>query len=860
MSYFDNFDGNVLNTQFWGVYTKGSSNVNVSNGTLRLTNVSGYTGIEVYTNNSINKTLVNKIVVEFDYKAGAQYSSAYMPTAFFRSPTSTREGTYYGYANDKVIHIQTSTYSSVGNLFTYKNGTSTVYVSGKTVPVATHIKIILDCTKRNIKVFYNQDEVALLDYTISQTDWDYLGDELVFGFFKPNYNTATYEEYDNVYLSGPFGNKYLFQDGNDIKKYVLYPAVKPTNAVVPMTSNTTPTGYVVTASYDSQNSYSPWHAFNGVIAPSGGNDCWISNKNNNEWIAYEFPAPIAIGKYAIATRGVNGPASNPQKWTFDGWDGTKWVTLDAQSNINNWLANADMKTFLVRNSTAYKKYRLYVYEATPNGGFPASYIQIGELLMYEVLEGNQVGWSKVGQTPVTKSMFDTHGMSDLTIIQKAELEQLSSDSPELLCWTQGNEQSNKQVVVTAVPKAKLVMPIKDLNIQGELQQLSLSAVEKTTYTANLIPTMTSNSQSNGVAFASSVAGSAIQEYFAFDKVLTNYGWRSKGNANQWVGFDFLEKKVISKYAITEYYIDGSSPKDWTFQGSNDGSDWITLDTRTNEPEWKQAEKKEFAFFNETPYSKYRLYVSANHGNSSEIDITELEMYGKISEPILRIVVSSDLGSTWKSFIDNTWQSVDISDFTSIRKSGMSSTLLNSLTKDQWKLLTSKKSIRIAYYLEIDSMIDTLQIDSLTSSEKVTTVSPQLQTLTIVYDELDKKYSGLMFMDTNRNFYSTSIGELLKYLEFGTLIAGQNSIDIKVKLTNTYPFNVKNIRLWSEHNIEGLDVQFSKNNSPFIPQAELTFNEQLNFDEIIEFYVRLSVDVKAEVGGNFDIRVSADPVL
>ncbi|MCM3274380.1 hypothetical protein, partial [Paenibacillus elgii] len=134
-----------------------------------------------------------------------------------------------------------------------------------------------------------------------------------------------------------------------------------------------------------------------------------------------------------------------------------------------------------------------------------------------------------------------------------------------------------------------------------------------------------------------------------------------------------------------------------------------------------------------------------------------------------------------------------------------------MTQDQWKAISPNGRFRFAYYLEQDSLENTLKVNSLSSTQSLTIDTPTLNSLTVIYDELDKKYSGLMFMDTSQKYYSTSIGEVLKYLDMSTMIAGQTSLEIQVKLTNTYPFDVKNIQLWPEHNINGLTIEISKSN-------------------------------------------------
>lgn len=59
----------------------------------------------------------------------------------------------------------------------------------------------------------------------------------------------------------------------------------------------------------------------------------------------------------------------------------------------------------------------------------------------------------------------------------------------------------------------------------------------------------------------------------------------------------------------------SDLKSWTIQASNNLSDWLVLDTRTNQT-WATANTaKDFAFTNGNLYTYYRLVFTANNGNS-----------------------------------------------------------------------------------------------------------------------------------------------------------------------------------------------------------------------------------------------------
>jgi SPRY domain/F5/8 type C domain len=160
-----------------------------------------------------------------------------------------------------------------------------------------------------------------------------------------------------------------------------------------------------------------------------------------------------------------------------------------------------------------------------------------------------------------------------------------------------------------------------LSSDGEYKTMKFGDPE-----VNLIPVMTSNTTPRGEVSASSVYSSNYA-WKAFDRVNTDGGWLSDGTTNQWLAYKFDEPKVISKYTIefTASLNIGTAPKTWTFEGSNDGANWIVLDTRTDIIDWVKNAKKEFLFDNKNPYLYYRIFILTNNGGANYIHIGEMEM-------------------------------------------------------------------------------------------------------------------------------------------------------------------------------------------------------------------------------------------
>ena len=96
----------------------------------------------------------------------------------------------------------------------------------------------------------------------------------------------------------------------------------------------------------------------------------------------------------------------------------------------------------------------------------------------------------------------------------------------------------------------------------------------------------------------------------------------------YVGQDFGASnwKVVDAYSILAVGSQTYDPKSWTFKGSNNGTDWTTLDTQTNQSfgsTWRT-----FNFTNSNPYRYYRLDVTENNGHGTYLIIKEVELYGE----------------------------------------------------------------------------------------------------------------------------------------------------------------------------------------------------------------------------------------
>lgn len=109
------------------------------------------------------------------------------------------------------------------------------------------------------------------------------------------------------------------------------------------------------------------------------------------------------------------------------------------------------------------------------------------------------------------------------------------------------------------------------------------------------------------------------------------GWHHNLAAPATLQYQFTESYKIRKYTLRNRYgTNNQTPYNWLFQGSNNGSDWVTLHEVNNE-EWAGIFKKEYEFTNSTDYLYYRLHITTYHPQSGgDVSIMEMEMMEEIT--------------------------------------------------------------------------------------------------------------------------------------------------------------------------------------------------------------------------------------
>ncbi|WP_052487494.1 GH92 family glycosyl hydrolase [Gordoniibacillus kamchatkensis] len=104
------------------------------------------------------------------------------------------------------------------------------------------------------------------------------------------------------------------------------------------------------------------------------------------------------------------------------------------------------------------------------------------------------------------------------------------------------------------------------------------------------------------------------------------------NKTSWAQFKFDVPRAVVKYALTSANdAPGRDPKNWTLQGSNDGSNWTVLDTRTNQSFSGRFVTNVYDFQNATAYLYYKLDITLNNGDNI-IQLAEVQLSDGIELP------------------------------------------------------------------------------------------------------------------------------------------------------------------------------------------------------------------------------------
>lgn len=160
-----------------------------------------------------------------------------------------------------------------------------------------------------------------------------------------------------------------------------------------------------------------------------------------------------------------------------------------------------------------------------------------------------------------------------------------------------------------------------------------SVIPEVMGTETAVPKMTSNTTPSGRVFASSVYNTTSYDAWkAFNRFDENEGFVSANGSGGigHLGYEFEKPILIFKYVVrsgahTTYLHE--LPKDWTFEGSNDGINWTVLDTQVSQI-WTTVNTDKEYFIDISKIDSYKIYrlnwTANNRANYTAVN--ELKMF------------------------------------------------------------------------------------------------------------------------------------------------------------------------------------------------------------------------------------------
>ena len=113
--------------------------------------------------------------------------------------------------------------------------------------------------------------------------------------------------------------------------------------------------------------------------------------------------------------------------------------------------------------------------------------------------------------------------------------------------------------------------------------------------------------------------------YVFDQNSGSY-WFYRGVMG-WLQYDLGHTETVQRYTvISSTDLIGRDPKDWQFQGSNDGVNWTTLDTQSGQAFPNRIQMHSYTIASPGAYRWYRLNITSNNGDTSFTTLSEIGLY------------------------------------------------------------------------------------------------------------------------------------------------------------------------------------------------------------------------------------------
>lgn len=346
--------------------------------------------------------------------------------------------------------------------------------------------------------------------------------------------------------------------------------------------------------------------------------------SNTFELNYRFDSATTVKGYRIYPYSSAANPGYPKTWTFEGSnDGTIWTEVDAHANQT--LNTGTWYSYTLENDAEYKYYRLRISQVKDGG---TARVDIGEV--------------EIGIAPANKLQIDGSGLvdcdlSDISISDAITIESEVEDGESITLSSDLDLGGMEVTIAGTIDLAGHTLTVNNLTGGGTITDTPVFS------------DLTTDDASKVVSYGDSCHDN-YPASFAFNNLMTKTSMAYVvGGISTFVaiGYDFGTQTSINCYRMfpgVNSNVSAGWPKNWTFEGSDDGSNWVALDARTNETfsvnTWNTYPLEEMA-----SYRYYRVNVTAQQG-SGRFNVDEFE-FCRISAG--RLVVNVPSGAT----VENT---------------------------------------------------------------------------------------------------------------------------------------------------------------------------------------------------------------
>ncbi|HEX9047404.1 MAG TPA: RICIN domain-containing protein, partial [Verrucomicrobiae bacterium] len=113
-------------------------------------------------------------------------------------------------------------------------------------------------------------------------------------------------------------------------------------------------------------------------------------------------------------------------------------------------------------------------------------------------------------------------------------------------------------------------------------------------------------------------------------------WFGSSAPTGWIQYDFGagNEQVVKRYTITSANdVPRRDPSSWNFLGSQDGVTWDTLDSQSSQIFANRWQQNTYDIGNTTAYRFYQLQITANNGDATGVQLSELGLWSDTGRTI-----------------------------------------------------------------------------------------------------------------------------------------------------------------------------------------------------------------------------------